>query len=202
MITSAESGEGKTTLATHLATSLARTGLKTLVIDGDLRCPTIHRLFDLPPEPGLSELLRGEFGLDDVIAPTSVVELKVLAAGRYDQAAIRNLAQGGLGPIFTRLKEQFDFVIVDSSPLLPVADGLLIAQQADAVLFSILRDVSRKTKVFAAYQRLSKLAVPILGAVVTGTYGGAYGYGYYSGQPYAYPAPGRGRATSSSEPRS
>jgi capsular exopolysaccharide synthesis family protein len=201
MIGSAESGEGKTTLSSHLATSLARTGLKTLLIDADLRCPTINRLFDLPPEPGLSELLRGEARLDDIIAPTAVEELKVITGGRFDQATIRNVAQGGLGAIFSELKERFDFVIIDSSPLLPVADGLMIAQQADAVLFSILRDVSRKTKVFAAYQRLSTLGVPILGAVVTGTYGGAYGYGYYTGQPYVYPAKGRKGATSSSSER-
>jgi capsular exopolysaccharide synthesis family protein len=203
MIGSAESGEGKTTVASHLATSLARTGLKTLLIDADLRCPTMDRLFDVPPEPGLSELLRGEFGLDAVIAPTAVDDLHVIAAGRYDQAAIRILAQGGLGTIFGRLKEQFDFVILDSSPLLPVADGLMIAQQADAVLFSVLRDVSRKTKVFAAFQQLSKLGVPILGAVVTGAFGGAYGYGYY-GQPYAHGRPvlGQAGATPSSEPRS
>jgi capsular exopolysaccharide synthesis family protein len=198
MITSAESGEGKTTLASHLATSLARTGLKTLLLDADLRCPTIHRLFDLPPEPGISELLRGETDLENVIAPTAVEDLKVIAGGNFDQAAIRIVAQGGLGSIFSHLKEQFDFVIIDSSPLLPVADGLMIAQQSDAVLFSILRDVSRKTKVFAAYQRLSTLGVPILGAVVTGTHGGAYGYGYYPGQPYAYPPKGRTKANSSS----
>jgi capsular exopolysaccharide synthesis family protein len=196
MIASAESGEGKTTLASHLATSLARTGLKTLLVDADLRCPTIDRLFDLPPEPGLSELLRGEAGLDDVIAATAVEDLNVITGGKFDQPAVRIVAQGGLGPIFSQLKEQFDFVIIDSSPLLPVADGLMIAQQADAALFSILRDVSRKTKVFAAYQRLSTLGVPILGAVVTGTHGGAYGYGYYPGTPYAYPPKKRARATS------
>ena len=60
MIASALPGEGKTSLASHLATSLARSGQKTLLIDADLRCPSIHRLFDLAPDPGLSELLRGE----------------------------------------------------------------------------------------------------------------------------------------------
>jgi capsular exopolysaccharide synthesis family protein len=195
MIGSAESGEGKTTLATHLATSLGRTGLKTLLIDADLRCPTIHRLFDAPPEPGLSELLRGEAELEDVIAPTPVEDLQVIVAGKYDQAAIRILAQGGLGAIFARLKERFDFVILDSSPLLPVADGLMIAQQVDALVFSILRDVSRKTKVYAAYERLAQLGVPILGAVVTGAFGGAYGYGYY-GHSYGYGRPVPARASS------
>ena len=68
MITSAVGGEGKTSLASHLATSLARSGLRTLLIDADLRSPSIHRLFDLPLGPGLSEVLRGEVDLADAIA--------------------------------------------------------------------------------------------------------------------------------------
>ena len=72
-------------------------------------------------------------------------------------------------------------MIVDSSPILPVADGLIIAQHADAVLFSIFRDVSRKTKVSAASERLQSLGVRILGAVVTGAHGGRYGNALRSG---------------------
>ena len=90
----------------------------------------------------------------DAIAATAIEDLKVLTAGKCDRQTIRLLSQGRLGPLFVQLKEQFDFVIVDSSPILPVADGLIIAQQADAVLFSIFRDVSSKTKVSAASERL------------------------------------------------
>ncbi|MGA7497087.1 MAG: hypothetical protein WBX00_10200, partial [Isosphaeraceae bacterium] len=85
------------------------------------------------------------------------------------------------GGLFARLKEQYDFVIVDSSPILAVADAQIIAQQVDAVLFSILADVSRKTNIQAAYQRISALGVKVLGAVVTGAHdGGRYGDKYYS----------------------
>src|SRR5271157_2483668 len=182
MIASALQGEGKTSLASHLATSLARSGQKTLLIDADLRCPSIHRLFDLTLDPGLSELLRGEVAFEDVIVFTAVEELKVLTAGKCDTQTLRILSQGGLGGLFARLKEQFDFVIVDSSPILPVADAQIIAQQVDAVLFSILADVSRKTKILAAYQRIAALGVKVLGAVVTGAHdGGRYGNKYYSG---------------------
>ena len=188
MITSALGGEGKTSLVSQLATSLARSGLKTLIIDADLRSPAIHRRFDLPPGPGLSELLRGEVDLDGVIAATAIDELKIISAGTCDERTLRILTQGGMGTLFGQLKTQFDFVIVDSSPILPVADGLMIAQQADAVLFSILRDVSRKTKVFAATQRFSTLGIRILGAVVTGANGGGvYGIHHYRGS--VYPAP-------------
>jgi capsular exopolysaccharide synthesis family protein len=150
MITSALPGEGKTSLASHLSTSLARSGLKTLLLDADLRNPSIHRLFQLSPEPGISEVLRGEASLDDVVATTGVAELNVITAGQCDYLTLRVLSQGGMGGVFSKLKDQYDFVIVDSSPILPVADALLIAQQCDAVLFSILRDVSRKAKISVA----------------------------------------------------
>ena len=178
MITSAVGGEGKTSLASHLATSLARGGLRTLLIDGDLRSPSIHRLFNLPVAAGLSEVLRGEVQWTEALGSTAIEDLQVLPAGKCDRHTISLIAQGCLAPLFAQLKEQFDFVIVDSSPVLPVADGLIIAQQVDAVLFSIFRDVSRKTRVSAAAERLQALGVRILGAVVTGAHGGRYGNDY------------------------
>ena len=185
MIASAVGSEGKTSLASHLATSLARGGNKTLLVDADLRCPSIHRIFDLPAGAGLSELLRGEVGAAEVITDTAIDELKVVTGGICDQQTIRALSMGCLGSLFAQFREQFDFVIVDSSPILPVADALIVAQQADAVLFSIFRDVSSKTKVSAAIQRLECLGVPILGAVVTGGRGGLYGNYYGQASHYS-----------------
>ncbi len=168
MVTSALSGEGKTSLACHLATSLARAGRKTLLLDGDLRNPSAHRLFEQALEPGFCELLRGEVALTDVARPTQASGLWLVSAGRCDARSIQALAQDGIRDIFRSLKEQYDFVVVDSSPVLPVADTLLIGQHVDAVIFSLLRDVSRLPKVFAAYQRLSSLGIRLLGAVVNG----------------------------------
>lgn len=190
MITSALKGEGKTSLSSHLATSLARAGLRTLLVDCDLRNPSAHRLYDLPPEPGLCELLRGEIGLEEVIVevvgPSPLGTLSVLPAGRCDPQALSALAQDGMRNLLDTLKTQYDFVIVDSAPVLPVADTLLLGQQVDAVLFSILRDVSRVHHVHAAYDRLSRLGVRMLGAVINGenpsTYGSRYSYGYTYGR--------------------
>jgi capsular exopolysaccharide synthesis family protein len=175
VIMSAVGGEGKTSLSCHLASSLARIRSRTLLIDADLRSPAIHRRFSLPPDPGLSEVLRGEVALADAISSTVITDLSNLTAGKADRQTIQLLAEGSLGTLFAELKEQFDFVIVDTSPILLLADGLLIAQHADAVLFSIYRDVSSKTKVSAAVERLGSLGVRILGAVVTGAHGGRYG---------------------------
>lgn len=168
MVASAMSGEGKTTLASHLAMSLARTNRRVLLLDCDMRRPTVHGVFGQAIAPGFCELLRGETGIDECLQTTSLEALTVLPAGELSNEALHKLAQDRLGEIFAELEERFDFIIADSSPLLPVTDPLLVAQHTDAVLFAIRRDVSRFTKVETAYQRLKMLGVPCLGAVVIG----------------------------------
>jgi capsular exopolysaccharide synthesis family protein len=175
MVTSALGGEGRTTLATHLAASLARAWRKTLLIDADLRNPGAHRQFDLAVEPGLSEALRGEVEYEDAVRPTPVSRLWLLPAGRFDSHAVQALAQEGVRNVFERLKEEYDFIVIDTSPVLPVADALLVARHADAALFAVLRDVSRIPTVRAAHQRLAALGVRLLGAVVIGEEAQTYG---------------------------
>ena len=171
MVTSAAAEEGKTSLACHLAASLARSGRRTLLIDGDLRRPSVHRLFNMDPVPGVSELLRGEAELNQAIRPTDLGagELDVILAGAADDSTVQSLSRGELQPWFDALKARYDFIIVDSSPLLQAVDGLLLSQHVDAAIFSILRDVSRVHMVRAAYDRIGALGVRVLGAVVAGT---------------------------------
>jgi succinoglycan biosynthesis transport protein ExoP len=180
MITSATKGEGKTSLAGHLATSLARTGRRTLLVDCDLRSPAAHRLLDLPSEPGLSEVLRNEISAQEAIHETPAGGLYLMPAGRSDLLAIQALATDRCRSLLHELKGRYDFIIVDSAPVLPVADSLLVGQIVDAVLFSILRDVSRFPLVHAAQERLSTLGVQTLGAVVSGTTVESYGSPYES----------------------
>lgn len=168
MVTSAQSGEGKTSVASQLAASLARAWRKTLLIDGDLRNPGVHKLFEAAQEPGFSELLRGEVNTADAVRPTSISRLWVMPAGHWDSHAVQALAQDGVGTLFKQLKEEFDFIIVDSSPVLPVNDSLMLGQHVDGVIFSILRDVSRIPAVQAARARLLNLRVRTLGGVVIG----------------------------------
>ena len=168
LVTSAVPGEGKTSLASQLAASLARAWRKTLLIDGDLRKPAAHRLFDLPVEPGLSEVLRGELELSDVIRPTTVGRLSMIPAGQWDAHALQALAQEGVGSLFEQLREEYEFIIVDSCPVLPVSDTLMLGQHVDTVLFSVLSGSSRLPNLYAAWQRLAALEIPVLGAVVAG----------------------------------
>jgi capsular exopolysaccharide synthesis family protein len=168
MVTSAVTGEGKTTLASQLAGSLARAGRKTLLIDCDLRSPTAHQLFEQPLQPGFSEVLLGEVHLAEATRSTPVDGLFMIPAGQWDREVMHALARDGLDEIFDKLKADYDFIIVDSHPVLAATDSLLVGQYTDAVLFSLLRDVSQAPRVYNASQRLASLSIRVLGAVVNG----------------------------------
>jgi Mrp family chromosome partitioning ATPase len=122
------------------------------------------------------------------VRQTPIRGLWLLPAGEWNQKTAEALAEKGVGAVLEPLKQQFDFIVIDSSPVLAVVDALLIGQSADAVLLSILREVSRMPAIQAAYQRLHALGIRMLGCVVNGTaandqvYGGAYGYGYGYGR--------------------
>jgi capsular exopolysaccharide synthesis family protein len=179
MVTSAVGGEGKTLLSCHLAVSLARAGCKTLLIDGDLRRPSVHRVFNIPLGQGLSELLRGEVEPAGIANPGPIDGLSIITAGQSDSRAIQNLARDRIGAVLRQLSDSYDFVVVDSAPVLPVADAQLIGQHVDGVVFSVMRDVSRLPAVYAACERLALLRIRILGAVVNGTHGGIYQSSYH-----------------------
>ncbi len=169
MVTSAVDGEGKTMLASHLAQSLARAGRRTLLVDCDLRRPAAHQLFEQTLQPGFSEVLLREVDESDAIRPTTAAEgLFLFPAGQYDREVIQALAKDGLERIFERLRDEYDFVVVDSHPVLAATDALLIGQYVDAVILSVLRDVSQVPRVHAAHQKLSNLGIRVLGSVVTG----------------------------------
>ncbi|MFO0881175.1 MAG: polysaccharide biosynthesis tyrosine autokinase [Gemmataceae bacterium] len=166
MVTSAMAGEGKTTLASALATSLARAGRKTLLLDGDLRRPTVHELFETAQQPGFSEVLLGEIEVAEAAVESPQDNLWVMPAGQWDREVLLALSRDGLEAIFERLAEEFDFVVVDSHPVLAANDSLLLGRQADAVLLSVLREVSQMPRVYAASQQLSAVGIRVIGAVV------------------------------------
>lgn len=184
MVGSAVKGEGKTTLSCLLSASLQRAGKRTLLLDGDLRCPAIHRLIDVTPGAGLSEVLRGEVLLDEAIVPSAGPGVDFLPAGKVDGDALRGLADGRLAGVFAELRGRYEQIVVDSAPILYVPDGSIIAQHVDAVVMSVLRDVSQAPKVYTAHERLADLGVRVLGAVVGGTRGEesrGYAYQYAKG---------------------
>jgi capsular exopolysaccharide synthesis family protein len=178
MITSAVGGEGKTMLSAHLAASLARAGWRALLVDADFRRPSLQTVFGLPEEAGLSEVLRGEANIREVMQPGPMDGLWVVSAGSCDTCSMQGLAQGGLRRVFEEIKGEFDLIVVDSAPVLPVVDSQIIAQAVDGVILSVLRDVSRLPLIHAAYERLTFFQVSLLGAVVHGANAGTYGFQY------------------------
>jgi len=169
MVTSATGGEGKTTLAAALASSLARAGRKTLLLDGDLRRPTVHELFEVAQQPGFSEVLLGEIEVAEAAVESMQENLSILPAGQWDREVLLALSRDGLEGVFEKLAEEFDFIVVDSHPVLSATDALLLGRQADAVVLSVLREVSQMPRVYSAHQQLTGLGIRVLGAVVSAT---------------------------------
>lgn len=174
MVTSATHGEAKTSLATQLAASIARAGRRTLLVDGDLRSPSAHIQYDMALEPGLCDVLRADLELSDVIRPTRANGLWMISAGQSDPEAVEALARSVVREAFEQLRNEFDFIIIDAGPVLPIADTLLLGQNVDTAILSVLRDQSQMPKVYEAYERLKAVGIPVLGAVVSGVATGAH----------------------------
>jgi Mrp family chromosome partitioning ATPase len=132
----------------------------------------------MPQGPGFGALLLGAAQPGDVLKPTGLAGLWLMTAGEPDEGAVRELAREGAQRVFAR-REEFDFIILDSPPVLPVADSLLLAQFTDGVLFSLMRHVSRVPTTNAALKKMEALGVRILGAVVSGAHNELASYGPY-----------------------
>jgi succinoglycan biosynthesis transport protein ExoP len=168
LVASPSSMEGSTTVASHLALSLTRAGRRTLLIDGDLRDPSLHKLFGMPLEDGVSELVRSEIEISDAIRPTNTEGLWLMTAGVCDMDAIHALATDQLQPIFEKLRAEFDFVIIDGAPILGLSDSLSIGQYIDGAILTVLRDHSGVRNIHQASELLRSLGIRLIGCVVNG----------------------------------
>jgi polysaccharide biosynthesis transport protein len=175
--TSAFGGEGKTMLSSHLAVNLATAGYRTLLVDADLRRPAVHKVFHLENQPGLCDVLRGS-NLAEVLKPGPVEGLSLLPAGDCRGQPNQLLTRGCLAKLMPTLRQQYDYIIVDSAPLLPVVESQFIAQHVDGVILSVIRNVSRLPAVHAACEKLAMLDVRILGVVVHGASSDSYYHDY------------------------
>jgi capsular exopolysaccharide synthesis family protein len=190
LITSAHRGEGKSTVASHLALTVARfRGKKSLIVDADLRRPKLHEIFDVPKEPGLVECLEG--GLDplDAVVDTPVENLKVIPAGRAIGSPAHLFEGDVLSEIFEKIKFYYDIVIVDSAPVIPVSDPMLIASEVDGVLLVLLAGMTPRHVALRAKNILMDANANILGIVVNNLsevlpyYYDYHYYGYREGEP-------------------
>jgi capsular exopolysaccharide synthesis family protein len=189
VITSPAPGDGKTTLAANLATAMAQAGHRILLLDADFRKPTQHKIFQIDKRLGLSSVLAGEAALADVIHRSRVPGLDVLPCGPIPANPSEILNSQTFADILNSLTQQYDHVLLDSPPVIPVTDARILAASCDATLLAIRAE--RTTRKNATYARdlLLSVGAQMLGVVVNDVprRKGVYGYYYtYGGQYYQY----------------
>lgn len=166
VIGSAESGDGKTTVALHLALEAASMGQRVLLVDTNLRSPQIHSLFSLPNSVGLNELLSGKAELDQVVQRTSVDHnLSVLTSGQTLPDSGRLLASNGMQELMQKLQTKFDLVIYDTSALADFSDANFLAAQSDGLLMVAGVAKTKRSTLTQVIAELGKFRLPVLGFV-------------------------------------
>ncbi|UCF05320.1 MAG: CpsD/CapB family tyrosine-protein kinase [bacterium] len=167
LVTSANRGEGKSTVASHLAITVARfRGKKSLVVDADLRRPKLHQIFNVPKEPGLLECLEGQIDPLEAIHETPIENLKIIPAGRKVQSPAHLFEGDILSEIFEKIKFYHDIVIVDSAPIIPVSDPMLISSEVDAVIMVLLAGMTPRNVALRAKNILTDASAHLVGIVV------------------------------------
>jgi len=167
LITSANRGEGKSTIASHLALTVARfRRKKSLIVDADLRRPKLHQIFDVPREPGLLECLQGKMDPLDVVKDTAIENLKVIPSGARASSPSHLFEGDILSEILDKIKFYYDIVIIDSAPVIPVSDPMLIASEVDGVILVLLAGKTPRNVALRAKNILLDADANILGVVV------------------------------------
>jgi len=170
LVTSARAAEGKTTVTANLGISLAQAGERVLVVDCDLRHPNLHSLFSISNELGFSSVAKNVATLDDAIQEVSIPggSLGVLPAGQLTTSPAELLSARGAGSLFADLKSRYDYVLVDSSPVLPVADALTLSRFVDQVLIIVGAGRTPTAAFHDAGQLLAQFDAPLQAAVLVG----------------------------------
>ncbi|WP_440995042.1 GumC family protein [Arhodomonas sp. SL1] len=196
LITSPGAGEGKTTAATNMACVLAQNGERVLLVDADLRKPRMHRIFDIAQVPGLTErIARRNLAGMNCIHPTNVRNLYVLPSGTVPPNPAELLAPERLRAVLDDVGELFDHIIIDSAPVLGLADALVLSRSADGVVLIASGGKTTKESLRYAAGRLRQVRAPLLGGALNAVDLSSPDYNYYtSNYYYAYGEPGDGGA--------
>ena len=166
LIASPTPGDGKTTLATNLAIAMAQAGHRTLIIDADFRQPAQHRIFEVKDDTGLSSVLQQECELDAAIQPTGVKGLSILPAGPAPMSPADLLNGENFADVMHTVAVKFDYVIIDSPPVLAATDARLIGAMTDATLLTVRYGKSLRKAAVEARELLSAVGAKLIGIVV------------------------------------
>jgi capsular exopolysaccharide synthesis family protein len=187
LTTSAAPGDGKTTVACSLAISLAQTGQKVALVDCDLRRPRIHRIFGKSNDAGVSSILAGSMTLEQVAQGTEVTNLTVVPSGHPPINPAELLHGENFAAMLRDLRANYDRVILDSPPLIPVADGTILATQADATLIVARAFETKKHTARRAARVLRDVDANTIGTVLNAVDFSRGEYRYYQYYDYGQP---------------
>lgn len=185
-VTSTRPAEGKSTTALALATTLARAQRRVILVDGDMRSPSIHHLGGVDHDRGLSNFLAGQDNLEALVFPMHDLGFTAMSAGPIPPNAAELLTGNRLSLLIQRLLENYDHVVIDSPPVMGLADAPLIASKVEGVIYAVESHGIRSSMVKTALARLNSAHARVIGGVLTKFearkahygYGYEYGYGY------------------------
>lgn len=184
VVSSSTSGEGKSTVAANLAATMAVAGEKVIVVDGDLRHPTLAKMFDVVPGVGITDILTGKAELDDVLQQRSdLPNLSILGAGRIPPNPSELLSSHAMKHLVESLAGR-GTVIIDAPPLLPVTDAVLLTRIADGAIIIVRSGKTTSDQLRKALGNLRKVNATILGTLLNGAPAKEFdGYSYYTPEP-------------------
>lgn len=181
VVTSANPSEGKSTLSSQIAIAMARLDRKVLIIDADLRKPTIHKIFSLPSRPGLTSYLTGHAPLEEVIRQSGIPNLYFMAAGPNPPNPDELLSSKAFKNLLNQFRRDFHHIIIDSPPIIGFADSRTIAANSDGAVIVFKHHATTREEGRLAVQLLSQSNCRILGGILTMAKKERLGYGgYYS----------------------
>lgn len=186
LVTSTQPVEGKSTTSFALAHGLARIGKRVLLIDSDMRNPSMHKIFNRPNTLGLSNLLTADKTLEQAVAATEIPNLSVLTAGPIPPNPAELLAGNAVDRIVAQAAQHFDHVVLDAPPVLGLADAPLLGRSVEAVVFVMESGRTRTSQAQTALRRLLSVHANVLGSVLTKLDVKRQGYGYGYGYDYGY----------------
>ncbi len=179
LFTSGSPSEGKSTTAVNTGISLARLGRSVLVIDADMRRPTIHKILGIENKIGLSNCLSGEVRLENVIKPSTIPNLSVLPSGIIPPNAAELVSSESMRKLLLDLSPYYDHILIDSPPLANVTDAIVISTMVDGVILLVSSGKCTREILRYSSQQLAKVNAKVLGAVLNNFDFKNDGYGYY-----------------------
>lgn len=166
IITSPSHGEGKTTSAINLAISLSQQGDKVLLVDANLRRPTVHSTFNLKDALGLSEVLIGKATIEDAIVQTQIGQLEVLPSGMTPPNPAELIGSKAMSQFIKEITDEYDVILFDSPPVLETTDTKLLAGQCDGVILVLTSGKTDREKAIEANRLLNLVRAKVLGVIL------------------------------------